>query len=200
MAKKSSYSQYSFDEEHLRLLQQTYREGFLESLVMSVGAKLGLGKRMRSGLVDDIVSAVDERMPYLLHKFQFRSKWRSYLHKCVHRIMINELYRSREPKTLGGSAERQQLVFEGVLDSHHSLTPQEEASAEEHEQDRKNLAHAMMMLSHEHRHVFTSVDLKGHKYEEVAQRLKIPVGTVRSRLSRARTLLQQNLRQLHAIK
>jgi RNA polymerase sigma-70 factor (ECF subfamily) len=39
------------------------------------------------------------------------------------------------------------------------------------------------------------VDVQGHSYAEAAQLLEVPVGTVRSRLARARTALQRSLWQ-----
>jgi RNA polymerase sigma factor (sigma-70 family) len=48
---------------------------------------------------------------------------------------------------------------------------------------------AMMKLSAGHRDILVLVCVKGMRYEEVAEMLQIPVGTVRSRLSRAREQL-----------
>jgi RNA polymerase sigma-70 factor (ECF subfamily) len=50
---------------------------------------------------------------------------------------------------------------------------------------------AMHRLSKEHREMLVLVCIKGMRYEEVSEYLQIPVGTVRSRLSRARAALQQ---------
>jgi RNA polymerase sigma-70 factor (ECF subfamily) len=49
---------------------------------------------------------------------------------------------------------------------------------------------AMLKLSAEHREILTLVCIKCMCYEEVSEMLNIPVGTVRSRLSRAREQLQ----------
>jgi RNA polymerase sigma-70 factor (ECF subfamily) len=46
--------------------------------------------------------------------------------------------------------------------------------------------HALAQLSPEHRVVLVMKDLDGKKYEEMAQILQVPVGTIRSRLHRAR--------------
>jgi len=48
-------------------------------------------------------------------------------------------------------------------------------------------------LSLKHRNILILVCVMGFQYEEVAEMLKIPVGTVRSRLSRAREQLQDML-------
>lgn len=52
---------------------------------------------------------------------------------------------------------------------------------------------AMREMSEEHRHVLLSICFRGLQYKTVAKRLNVPVGTVRSRLSRAREQLQRNL-------
>ena len=53
----------------------------------------------------------------------------------------------------------------------------------------KALDHAMANMSPEHREILIMVCVKGMQYQEVADLLEIPVGTVRSRLSRARNQL-----------
>jgi RNA polymerase sigma factor (sigma-70 family) len=54
----------------------------------------------------------------------------------------------------------------------------------------RDLQRAINTLCHEHREVLLLVGLEGMRYEQVATILDIPVGTVRSRLSRARTTLR----------
>jgi RNA polymerase sigma-70 factor (ECF subfamily) len=54
---------------------------------------------------------------------------------------------------------------------------------------------AMAALSLEHRQVILLVGLEGLSYQEVAQELGIPVGTVMSRLARARERLRREMEQ-----
>lgn len=56
--------------------------------------------------------------------------------------------------------------------------------------------HAIAALSMEQRQVFTLVAVEGLRYAEVATILEIPVGTVMSRLNRARQHLQKSLKDL----
>jgi RNA polymerase sigma-70 factor, ECF subfamily len=56
--------------------------------------------------------------------------------------------------------------------------------------DLRDLDEAMARLPEEQRHVVLLVGLEGLRYEEVATILDVPVGTVRSRLSRAREALR----------
>jgi len=52
---------------------------------------------------------------------------------------------------------------------------------------------ALRMLSDELRLVAVLSDVEGFSYEEIAKILRVPVGTVKSRLHRARQVLQQRL-------
>ena len=58
---------------------------------------------------------------------------------------------------------------------------------------REDIEHAVNALADEYRVVFVLVEVLGYKYEEAANQLGVPVGTVRSRLNRARQRLQKLL-------
>src|SRR5947209_2735336 len=55
---------------------------------------------------------------------------------------------------------------------------------------------ALLALQPDHRAVVVMKDLDGLRYEEIAETLNIPVGTVRSRLHRARSELRDRLRSI----
>lgn len=58
---------------------------------------------------------------------------------------------------------------------------------------RASLRAAIARLASEFRVVFELYELEGRSYEEISSTLGIPVGTVRSRLNRARARLRQDL-------
>lgn len=58
---------------------------------------------------------------------------------------------------------------------------------------REDLQEALDSLPDAFRIVVILVEVEGYRYEEVAELLEIPLGTVRSRLSRGRSLLQKAL-------
>jgi RNA polymerase sigma-70 factor (ECF subfamily) len=60
---------------------------------------------------------------------------------------------------------------------------------------REDLANALDKLKDEYRMVVLLSDVEGFSYPEIAAILDIPVGTVRSRLARARSRLQKTLWQ-----
>ena len=66
-------------------------------------------------------------------------------------------------------------------------------AALERTEEERQLHAAMARLSHEHREALVLKDIEGLKYEEMAEILGVPVGTVRSRLHRARTELRDLL-------
>jgi len=61
------------------------------------------------------------------------------------------------------------------------------------------LAAALEDLSEEMRDAFTLVCLEGLSYEQAAQILAVPIGTVRSRLSRARSLVRAAVEEREAV-
>ncbi len=69
---------------------------------------------------------------------------------------------------------------------------------EEHVLDgllRKDIERALDDLPDEFRMVIVLVEIQGYSYQEAGDLLQVPLGTVRSRLSRARGLLQKSLWQ-----
>src|ERR1700716_3329526 len=71
-------------------------------------------------------------------------------------------------------------------------SPGPESSALSRERVRA-IERGLSLLSPEHRAVILMRDLSGMSYEEIAESLEVPVGTVRSRLARARSGLQTEL-------
>ncbi len=76
-----------------------------------------------------------------------------------------------------------------------TLADGEEAVLEriEREDSAAAVREALKALSREHREVLTLCDMEGCSYEEIAQVLGVAVGTVRSRVSRARDALRRRL-------
>ena len=91
---------------------------------------------------------------------------------------------------LFASAYRQQKKFYSQYDNELAIAqiavePQQEFCA-----DLKLVGQKMMQLSAEHQQILALVCIQELSYELVANILKIPIGTVRSRLSRARGQLK----------
>jgi RNA polymerase sigma-70 factor (ECF subfamily) len=63
----------------------------------------------------------------------------------------------------------------------------------EREEQEHRIQRALSRLSPEHRAVLVLKDMEGQKYEAMAELLQVPVGTIRSRLHRARLELRELL-------
>jgi RNA polymerase sigma-70 factor (ECF subfamily) len=63
-------------------------------------------------------------------------------------------------------------------------------AAIERSEDERQLSEAIARLSPEHREVLLLKDIEGLKYEDIAELLGVPIGTIRSRLHRARLELR----------
>ncbi len=78
----------------------------------------------------------------------------------------------------------------------HSAGPEERFDSVEL---RDALQHCVKALNSEYRLVVVLVDVEGMSYEEVARVANIPVGTVKSRLARARMQLRKSLQSYRGL-
>jgi len=62
-------------------------------------------------------------------------------------------------------------------------------------EEERRIQGALNRLSPEHRAVLIMKDMEGQKYEAMAEVLRVPIGTIRSRLHRARVELRELLQQ-----
>lgn len=85
---------------------------------------------------------------------------------------------------------RRKVKFETQYDVEDLINNRAVAAAQMDHMALRQVDDAMATLSADHRAILISVCVKGMKYEEVAEILNIPVGTVRSRLFRARENLK----------
>ncbi len=88
------------------------------------------------------------------------------------------------------------LSIDAGLNGEASMEPMDgsESSQPGHALERREVEHriqkALKHLSPEHRAVLVLKDMEGQKYETIAEILQVPIGTIRSRLHRARIELR----------
>lgn len=102
---------------------------------------------------------------------------RAYLYAILHNLYIDRFIKS---------GARNETVSEDVVQSKLVVAPSQFYRIELRELDR-----AVRQLPQEHREVILLVGLEGMTYSTTAAVLGIPVGTVMSRLSRARDTLRR---------
>ena len=140
-------------------------------------------RRYARALTRDVVSADDLVQDCLtralgkLHLWQEGSDLRAWLFTILHNQYVNNIRRAvRE----GASVRLNET--EPTL----SRAPQQGKRLE-----LRDLERAITQLPEEQRSVILLVGLEGMRYEEVAAVLHVPVGTIRSRLSRGREALRR---------
>lgn len=128
---------------------------------------------------DDLVQDCLERALSRLNRWGRDSDLRAWMFTIMHNIYVNQVRRrANGPQLL-------ELTDELSVDS---VPPGGESAVALAELQR-----AVNALSADHREVLLLVALEGLSYQEVAGILGIPLGTVMSRLSRARAHLRQGL-------
>jgi len=91
------------------------------------------------------------------------------------------------------SSYRHNARFETQFDPQVYIDQEIVEATQDYETDFGLVMTAMLSLSEDHREILRMVCIEGMQYAEVSETLQIPVGTVRSRLSRARADLQEQL-------
>lgn len=92
------------------------------------------------------------------------------------------------------SGYRRKTKFESKYDPEPYLEKQSVQAGQEIKIELQDVDIAMNNISEDHKEILIMVCVKGMQYAEVSEALQIPVGTVRSRLSRARQNLQDELK------
>jgi len=122
---------------------------------------------------DDLVQDTLERAWAKLHLYRRGTDLRAWLFTVMHNVHVNKVRATRVTDTLDD--EMPELALRA---------PQGDALVV------RDLDRAIALLPAEQRAVLLLVTLEDMSYDEVARTLAIPIGTVMSRLSRAREKLR----------
>ena len=129
---------------------------------------------------DDVVQAACERALARQHQFQEGTRFDSWMFRIVQTIWIDQI-RAREVRKEDGEAAEERLGSdEAVRRVEARIALAEVRRAVDH-------------LAPDQRAVLLLVTVDGLSYKEAAEVLQVPVGTVMSRLARARVALQAQL-------
>jgi len=133
-------------------------------------ARALVGDRARA---DDLVQDTLERAWSKFHLWRPGSDLRAWLFTVMHNVHVNQVRASRDHATLDDDAEEM------------AVAPVQGAALE-----IRDLERALALIPEEQREVLLLIGLEDMSYAEVASALGIPIGTVMSRLSRARAKLR----------
>ena len=110
----------------------------------------------------------------------------------LYRIAVNTAISYKRKQRLSLSLNQGKNGEQGIELPDLSEMSRPDYALEMAEQERR-IQHALNRLSVEHRAVLILKDMEGQKYETMAEILQVPIGTIRSRLHRARLELRELL-------
>lgn len=145
-------------------------------------------------LLDNAEDAQDVVQETFLNAYQSLDNFKgeSQFFTWLYRIAVNTAISLRRK-------HRAVLSFNTSSDSELSLDPMDASEgnrpgqAMEKAEQEVRIQRALNLLSPEHRAVLVLKDMEGQKYDAMAEILQVPIGTIRSRLHRARIELRDLL-------
>jgi RNA polymerase sigma-70 factor (ECF subfamily) len=147
-------------------------------------------------LVDNAEDALDVVQEAFLNAYQSLDSFKgdALFFTWLYRIAVNAAISLKRK-------QRVVLSYDAARNGNASLEPldaseysQPGTNLERAEEERR-IQDALNRLSPEHRAVLIMKDMEGQKYEMMAEILGVPIGTIRSRLHRARAELRELLQQ-----
>lgn len=114
-----------------------------------------------------------------LKKFHLKSTFSTWLYRIAVNTCLDEL-RKRKNKTLS---------VENLSEKGHTIQDEKSKNFDEVSALRQDIQTAMNCLASNEKLIIVLKDVQGYSYEEISLIINCPLGTVRSRLSRARKKL-----------
>ncbi len=157
-----------------------YQDRLFNTVVHVVGCR---------SAAEDVVQEAFVQAFVKLETFQRASAFYTWLYRIAVNLAIS--HRRRRRPELSVEAQRESGSHSEPLDTCDGPTD----SAERKER-MAQVHQALDCLNDEHRAILVLRELEGLCYERIAEILDLPVGTVRSRLHRARIHLRDRLKQV----
>jgi RNA polymerase sigma-70 factor (ECF subfamily) len=176
------------------------RKAFEEQVLALLGSLSGVARRLTANPADaeDLVAETVARAWRALDSLESEAAFRAWIFRILHNTFVSELRRAgARPRleSLECDEAEEELQF-SIFEQMHQPFLLWFSNPEQEFIDkllREDLDRALASLPDCHRVVVVLSDLEGMSYGEIADALGIPVGTVRSRLARARGALQKVL-------
>jgi len=146
-------------------------------------------------LVDSAEDAQDVVQEAFLHAYQSldRFKGDSQFFTWLYRIAVNSAISLKRKQRTVVSLHVDREGQGSVPEPHDVSDLSQPDLALERADEERRIQAALNRLSPEHRAVLILKDLEDQKYETMAEILQVPIGTIRSRLHRARLELREVL-------
>ncbi len=170
---------HQFEEQALPLLDQLY------------GAALRLTRNPQDA--EDLVQETYAKAFAAFHQFKQGTNLKAWLYRILNNAFISN-YRKAQRRPKEADSDQVEDWQEFAAASHDSRGMMSaEAEALENMPDSE-IKEALEQLSDDRRAVVYLADIEGFSYQEIADIVGVPIGTVMSRLHRGRTQLREILR------
>lgn len=144
--------------------------------------------------VEDVAQEAFIKAYKALKNFRGDSQFYTWLYRIAINTAKNHLVASGRRNPQGATLDAQEAEqYEGAYALQESATPDREIQAEEVKQ---TVHRAIASLPEDLRTAITLRELEGLNYEEIATVMDCPIGTVRSRIFRAREAIDKQLQPL----
>jgi RNA polymerase sigma-70 factor (ECF subfamily) len=139
-------------------------------------------------IVQDVAAAEDVAQDALVYAIERINECR---HPDRFGAWLLSIVRNRARNHVRDRKQHRHVELDGLQELSREPTPQQTT---EQAQLRERLLAALAGISETHREVVLLHDLEGWTHREIAERLNLPPGTVRSQLHHARKALRERLR------
>lgn len=155
--------------------------------------RAALSMTRSSAAADDLVQDTFVRAFQYFDQFQGGTNARAWLFRILTNLYINAYRKkNREPERVSYDELEDFFLYNRITYSQSSGGISPERLVEQR-LEASAVLEAIENLPDEYRETVVLADLNELSYQEIAQMLEIPIGTVRSRLSRGRRLIQKAL-------
>lgn len=127
-----------------------------------------------------------------LKSFKGESSFSTWLYRLTSNVCIDFLRKRKNEKTVPLFTENDEGEESERVIPDPGPTPHERA---ENSELRRDIQNTLLRLSTEHRQAIVLREINGLTYEEIARTLDISIGTVKSRISRARSEMCRELKK-----
>ncbi|MEO1947003.1 MAG: RNA polymerase sigma factor RpoE [Methylophilaceae bacterium] len=200
MAGKPNYLLVDSNRELDRVLVERAQAGDKKAfglLVEKYHRKLGrlVGRLVRDQTeVEDVVQEAFIKAYRALHNFRGDSAFYTWMYRiCINTAKNYLVSLGRKPQVLNNVEIEDAENFDGVINMRTMETPETALATK---QIAITVNDTIATLQEDLRTAITLRELEGMSYEEIADIMQCPIGTVRSRIFRAREAISEKIRPL----
>lgn len=125
-----------------------------------------------------------------LSSFQEASSFATWMHRLTTNVCLDHLRKQSRRQNISVAVSLDDEESNWSEPADWSQDPQEQLEREER---KRALARALEELPEHHRRMLLMRELSGMSYQEIADALDVDLGTIKSRIARARERLRKNL-------